>query len=173
MTRRRWLLVVALGVVAALVVTATVALVPRHDEAGDVDAVIVLGGGGIERFELGTAIATRNGVPLVLSAEGIAQGEALGVTCDVEVLCIHPVPVTTAGEAATMRELADEHAWERIAVATSSFHVNRSRMLFRQCFGDRVDVVGAHSPSSGPTAIYRTVRELAGQLAAVTLRPAC
>lgn len=159
-------LLVALG--------AAVALVPRTDRIDEVDAVIVLGGGGVERLTLGTSIAERHHVPTVLSAEGIAQGRRHGVRCNTtRVRCIHPHPVTTAGEASTMHALAQQQGWDRIAVATSSFHVNRSRMLFRQCFGDRVQVAGAPASAPAPVAVHRGVREIIGQLAAVTVRRAC
>lgn len=173
MTTRRALVAVFVSGTLLLACGVTFALVPRDDQIGDVDAVIVLGGGGIERLTLGSAIATRNDVPLVLSAEGIAQGRARGLRCDVQVRCINPDPVTTAGEATTMYALAEDEGWDRIAVATSSFHVNRSRTLFAQCFGGRVQVTGATGEMTGPVVIHRGVREIVGQIAAMTVRRAC
>lgn len=162
-------------VVLAMVggITTTVALVPRHDTIGAVDAVIVLGGGAGERLALGRELADEREVPLVLSAEAIDEGARSGLTCDVEVVCLEPVPVTTAGEARTTRSLADQRGWDRIAVATSSYHVNRTRMLFGQCHGPRVDVFGVRASGSFATDLYRYTRELAGRIAGATIRRAC
>lgn len=171
--RRRGLVLVAICAATVAAAAAVLALVPRNDEVGDVDAVIVLGGSGMERLELGVALATERDAPLVLSAEGIDRGAAAGLTCDVEVVCVNPEPATTAGEALTMHELAAERGWDRVAVATSDFHTNRSRALFRQCFGDRVDVVGADTPTTVRGEIYRSTRELVGHVAGRTLRRAC
>jgi uncharacterized SAM-binding protein YcdF (DUF218 family) len=161
-------------VIIAVAVASTYVLVPRHDEVGPVDAVVVLGGGGGERLALGLEIAEAQDVPLVLSAEGIDVGRDQGLACRVDVLCIDPEPVTTAGEAQTVAALARTHGWDRVAVTTSSFHVNRARLLFHQCFAsDAVDVAGARADGSLPRDVYRYGRELLGHAAAVTVRRAC
>lgn len=171
--RRRPMLLVLFGAALLAAIAAIVALTPRQGELGEIDALIVLGGGGSERLELGTELARARNVPLVLSAEGIDQGRRAGLTCGLDVVCMDPEPSSTAGEARTMRTLADDHGWDRIGVATSTFHVNRSRLLFRQCFGDQVDVVGADGGGSLSGDAYRYARELVAQIAGLTVRRAC
>lgn len=167
--RGRALLVLLIGVAAV----AGILLVPRQGTVGTVDAVIVLGGGGGERLALGRGLAEERGIPLVLSAEAIDEGVAAGLGCGEDVVCLQPEPVNTAGEARSSRTLADERGWDRVAVATSTYHVNRTRMLFRQCHGDRADVIGAPADGSLVTDVYRYGRELAARIMGAMVRTAC
>lgn len=50
-----------------------------------------------------------------------------------EVICEHPQPFTTGGEAAWVADHTAAHGWDRIAVVTSTPHVARTRYLFDQC----------------------------------------
>ena len=164
-------LCVMLTTFAALV--SIVALTPRVDEVGEVDAVVVLGGGGGERVELGERLAREHGVPMVVYAEGIARARASGLRCEHDLTCVWPTPSRTDGEARTTREIAGEQGWDRVVVATSTFHVNRARTLFRHCLGDRVDVVGTRAHGDLLTQVRRFARELLAHGAAVTVRRGC
>jgi uncharacterized SAM-binding protein YcdF (DUF218 family) len=173
----------ALAALALLVLTTTAALVPQLDPIGDVDAVVVLGGGTGERLELGTEVAAGRGVPLVLAGDTVSEGRDRGLDCGttadldptpVPVLCAIATPATTAGEARATAVLAREEGWRRVAVVTSTFHVDRARTLFAQCLGaPRVDVTGAPAPTHLGAEAWRRARELVARVAAVTVRPAC
>jgi len=171
--RPRHLTIAALVLAVAIVAGALASTVPRSDAVGAVDAVLVLGGGAGERLALGRALADERGIRLVLSAEAIEAGGRAGLACEVDVVCLHPDPVNTAGEARAALALVDEHRWQRIAVVTSTFHANRTRTLFGQCLGDRADVQGATAAGSPARTVYRYGRELVAHLAAVTIRRAC
>lgn len=159
---------------STLGIVITVALWPRDDVPQDPDAVVVLGGSGLERAQLGVELRDRFGATLVLSSSASVRGHWIGVTCDDDTICIIPVPETTQGEAQTVARLVDEHGWEHVTVATSRFHTTRSRLLFRQCLGDRVTVVGAPRPDSElPIGVGRHLREAVGTLAALTFQRAC
>lgn len=173
MKRTRHAVALALLVVLVLATASWVLLAPRDDRVGDVDAVVVLGGGGGERVALGAHLAEQRGVPMLVFAEGIDRARAAGLDCGVSVRCVWPTPSTTRGEAVAVQRIADAEGWRRVAVATSDFHVNRARRLLRQCLGGRVDVVGAQAAAPIGTAAFRAVHELAGQLAAVSLQRAC
>lgn len=72
-----------------------------------------------------------------------------------------------------VRDLVDEHGWEHVTVATSRFHTTRARVLFRQCLGDRVTVVGA-LPSDGEDRSLRVyTREAGATIVAATVQRAC
>jgi uncharacterized SAM-binding protein YcdF (DUF218 family) len=173
-------LVAALLLVA---LTATAAAIPQLDPVGEVDAVVVLGGGSGERLELGLELLAQRPGTLVLAGDAVDEGAALGLSCggtavvggrDIEVACVRPEPVTTAGEARATAELARVRGWRRVAVVTSTFHVDRARTLFHQCLGvGRVDATGAPDPTHLAAELYRRTRELVGRVAAVTVRPAC
>jgi uncharacterized SAM-binding protein YcdF (DUF218 family) len=170
---------VALVVTVTLVCSgAALAAVPRVDDVGDVDAVVVLGGGSGERAALGRQIAEARGVPLVLAGDAaVAPRADPGCGTKVgawEVACVLPEDWNTAGEARAVTDLAAERGWARVGVVTSRFHVNRARTLFAQCLGrDAVDVAGAVDRAPPLAEVLRHARELAGRLAAVTIRRAC
>jgi len=168
-TARR--LMAGLLAVAAAISLTTFAMWPRNDVPEEPHAVVVLGGAGLERTELGIALASRHDAELVLSASSVEAGEQLGLTCGDEVICIDPDPVTTAGEARAVAELARERGWDRVTVATSRFHTTRSRTLLRQCLGDRVSVVGTARPDGRSLGVH--VNETLGTMAAFTIRRAC
>ena len=158
--------------VLAVAGAATVwAMWPRDDVPDRPDVVVVLGGGGPERAQLGAELRDRYDATLVLSAEAARTGARLGLTCGVDALCVDPQPATTAGEARMVADLAAEHGWNVVLVATSRFHTTRSRLLFRQCLGEAVDVVGTTPPDGRDLGVH--TRELVGSLAALTVRRAC
>jgi hypothetical protein len=169
---RRWVR----WTVAALLLggAATVGVWPRNDVPRDPDAVIVLGGAGYERVDLGVELRDRYDAVLVLSWSAVAFGEARGLTCGSEVLCIYPRPRSTTGEARAVAEMAEERGWDHVTVATTGFHTARARVLFRQCLSDRVTVVGAPPLDGGPHRGFRNyLKEVAGVTAGLTFRRAC
>ena len=168
-TRR---VVVALaGLALLLVVVVGWAGVPRDDELPpDIDAVVALGGSAA-RVELARDIAAAHDAQLVLSAGSIVDGQRQGLECGVDARCLHPDPSTTIGEARGMAALAGQYGWDTVAVSTSQYHANRSRLVFRQCL-DEVAVVGTHDPGA-PVTLGRIAREVVGMLASFTIQRAC
>lgn len=148
--------------------------VPRDDDPREPDAVVVLGGAGAERAELGIALADRYDAELVLSSSAAIFGEWQGRSCDVDAICFEPFPANTAGEAENVARLADEHGWDHVTVATSDFHTSRSRYLFRQCLGrDRITVVGVDVDRGVGADLRLLVRETAGLIAGATIDRPC
>lgn len=168
----RWgVVIVVLGLAPAVVLT--IAVLPRDDVPREPDAVIVLGGAGVERAALGLALSRQHDAVLVLSSSAAYYGvRELGLECGVDAMCVDPDPENTQGEARLAHDLAAEHGWDHVTVATSRFHTSRARILFRQCLGDRVSVVGA--PGSGHRTTPLTLaREALGIVAAWTVQRAC
>ena len=168
-----WWIAFAAGSFAALAGSTIVALRPRDDEPRNPDAVVVLGGAGYERLELGIELSTCHDAVLVLSSSAIAYGRRRGLVCGEDVLCHIPQPETTTGEARAIARLADGHGWNHVTVATSRFHSTRARVLFRQCLGDRVTLVGAPAPDGRARGLPTHLREAVGTIAALTIRRAC
>lgn len=144
---------------------------PRDDVPRQPDAVVVLGGAGIERVELGDHLRRRYEATLVMSAQAPDYGRYLDLLCGRDAICIDPVPSSTAGEAKAVSDLVAEQGWRHVTVATSDFHTTRARVLFRQCLGDRVSVVGARPQHQRSIGTYP--REIVATLAALTVRRAC
>lgn len=166
------------SVVLLLAVIAVGALgwyvMPRDDVPREPDAVVVLGGAGAERAELGIELAERYDAELVLSSSAGIFGERLGRQCGVDAICFEPYPENTAGEAENVAQLADENGWEHVTVATSDFHTSRSRYLFRQCLGrDEVTVVGVEGERDLGAELRLLVREGTAIIVGATFRRAC
>ena len=168
---------IATALLVALTIAAIAAPVvawPRDDTPAAPDAVIVLGGAGAERTDLGQTLASEHAATLVLSSSAQYFGERAGLHCGQEVLCLDPEPETTRGEARAVAALVEANGWHRVVVATSRHHTSRARVLFRQCLGDRVSVVGARrSDGSWWPGTRGAGRELVGMVAAVTVQRAC
>jgi uncharacterized SAM-binding protein YcdF (DUF218 family) len=167
----RW---VAWGAVALVIVAGvtTFAMWPRDDVPRDPDAVVVLGGAGPERARLGIELRDRYDATLVLSSSAVVLGYDQGLTCPPEI-CISPDPATTSGEARSMAVLAEQRGWEHVTVATARFHTTRARVLFRQCLGDDVTVVGTLPADGHDRGIRSYLGEALGVAAALTFDRAC
>jgi uncharacterized SAM-binding protein YcdF (DUF218 family) len=88
------------------------------------------------------------------------------------VLCVHPVPYSTRGEAETVGRIADARGWRRVVVVTSEYHVRRARLLFDRCLGAaRIDVVGTRP--SLPRFALGALLEWPKLALALTFRRAC
>jgi uncharacterized SAM-binding protein YcdF (DUF218 family) len=160
---------IALSVVGVALVRWTAA---RDDAIASPDAVVVLGGAGPERAQLGGRLHERYEVPLVLSSSAQVFGSELGYDCPPAV-CITTDPETTTGEARGVARLAEQYGWDEVVVVTTDFHTARARMLFRQCLGDRVSVVGASRPDGDGPGLDRRLNEVAGMIAGSTVLRAC
>jgi uncharacterized SAM-binding protein YcdF (DUF218 family) len=157
----RWILIV-LGVLVLAWVAATVRLVfvPTEDEVGKADAVVVLAGSKHERLDRGLELVQDGVAPVLVISDGfdpkqpraneLCQEGGAGFS----VACFTPDPDSTRGEARKVAELARKHAWERVLLVTSRFHVTRARMLFDRCTDADVDAVGVDYPwTSVPAAV--------------------
>jgi uncharacterized SAM-binding protein YcdF (DUF218 family) len=166
----------AVGVGAAGLVLAVGAAIvwPRDDVPDDPAAIVVLGGAGPERIDLGIELHEQHGGVLVLSSSAMNFGLDRGLTCeDDDVLCIMPMPETTIGEAQTVARLADEQGWDHLTVVTSRFHTARARLLFRQCLGDDVSIVGAVRQDGTDRSLRTYVAETVKIVASATFERAC
>lgn len=114
-----------------------------EDPLQQADAVIVLAGAhdGRESYGLDVARQVSAGV-LVLSDPYSADDPVMRRACagsrgGVTVLCRHPVPATTRGEALQVRALVIERHWKRIVVISWRHHLARARFIFSQCVSDQ------------------------------------
>jgi uncharacterized SAM-binding protein YcdF (DUF218 family) len=174
LTIRTIIRLTGLLVLGAVIGTALIVwrVTPRDDSLASPDAIVVLGGAGQERADLGIALQERYDVPLVLSSSAQSFAENRGVTCPPEI-CILTDPETTTGEARAVGRLAETYGWDDVAVVTTDFHTARARLLFRQCLGDRVSVVGAEPAEGRRVGRRRWVNEAAGYIAGATVLRAC
>jgi hypothetical protein len=170
---RRWVLLgVAVLAVTTVAVPTVLVFFPTDDDiVSSTDAVVVLGGAGQERADRGIELVERLQVPLVLSSSAMHFGYLRGYRCFVNAHCLVPIPQNTADEARAVATLLRSEGLDHVTVVTSSHHTARARLLFRQCLGDAVAVVGA--PRPGGPSLNARIREVVGMLAGATVRRAC
>jgi uncharacterized SAM-binding protein YcdF (DUF218 family) len=141
---------------------------PTSDTAFPDGPIVVLGGGGGER--LTTALGLRGEGEqreLVVSASAIDEWRAAGGRCTPEeITCMVPDPVSTYGEATTVRDLVAANGWTHVTVVTSDFHVTRTRLLFDRCLDEPVRVVAAPTDPNVIERTYRIVREMTATVVA-------
>ena len=137
-----------LAVLAWLVGCAFLFVWPDEDDPRSADAVVVLAGGRKDRLALGLELMHRNVAGTLVISDGEAPGwTAANELCDggsegFRVVCFHPDPYSTQGEAQGVARLARERGWRRVALVTSTSHVHRARMLFERCVPGDVEAVG-------------------------------
>ena len=141
---RPWLTTLVATVLAALVtwvaVTLDVVVDPQVDEVGPVDAVYVIG--PVEtRIEEVLTVMDTGVAPVLLATTSVNPdtGEHYATdhcglrTATYRVECVLPDPYTTRGEARVLGARVEQHAWDRVAVMTSTPHAARTRMLMERC----------------------------------------
>jgi uncharacterized SAM-binding protein YcdF (DUF218 family) len=145
--RLRW---VVLALVAAwLVATGFLFVWPSEDTPKHADAVIVLSGSRTGRLDKGLTLMRGRVAPVLVVSNGLDPRwpEANRVCADkslpFEVICFHPTPFSTRGEAEAIARIGAKRGWRSIVIVSSTYHVTRARMLFERCFKGRVEAVGA------------------------------
>lgn len=134
--------------------TAVLFVRPESDDPSRSDAIVVLGPGlHGERFAEGLRLMRRGLAGTLLISEArdpnwTAATKLCSGRAPLRVICFRASPYTTRGEARIVARLAREHGWRSLVIVTSTYHVQRARILYRRCFGGRLAVVGAQ-PSAG------------------------
>jgi uncharacterized SAM-binding protein YcdF (DUF218 family) len=148
---RRLGLLGALGVILAWAVAAAVLFVwpPEHVPV-HADAVVVLSGGPGPRLSRGLGLVRRGVAPVLVVSDGWsptwpeANRLCAGRTAPVRVLCLHPDPYDTHGEAETFARLAAAQHWTSVVVVSSRYHIARAKILFDRCLDGTVYTAGAN-----------------------------
>jgi uncharacterized SAM-binding protein YcdF (DUF218 family) len=138
---RRPALLFLLGLAVAWAIAAAVLFVwpPRHVPS-HADAIVVLSGGRGPRLAESLALAKRRVAPLLVISDGWsptwpeANRLCAGRTAPARVVCFHPAPYDTRGEAEGFAKLAAARGWRSVLVVSSRYHVTRAKMLFERCF---------------------------------------
>lgn len=149
--RRRRVVAALLAVVVAAFGAATGRLfiwpdlpaVPEH-----VDAIVELGGPG-DRDQVALALARERRARFLVqstTAADASSGRCLPPVPGVTIICFHPRPGSTRGEARSIRRLATQYHWRSVVIVTTPDHAWRARMWVRRCFDGEVFVRTARLP---------------------------
>ena len=139
------------------------------------DAVVQLGGPG-----------NRRAVALNLFREGRAPLVAISVSdqerdvagwCDrgqlrgVPVVCFHPEPFTTRGEARAIEQLAQQNGWHSVILVTTPDQAKRAILRVSRCFKGKIFV--ATATLSWYRYPWQVVYQAAAMVKAYTLETSC
>jgi hypothetical protein len=142
---------VVIALVSAFVI-ATLALFvwpPLPSLPPHADAIIELAGPGLR--DSAALDLARQGVAPVL-VQSTVEAEAGGHTClppvpGVTIMCFHPDPATTQGEARYIGEMGARLGWKSVIIVTTPDHALRARLRVQRCFPGQVYVSTAHLPA--------------------------
>lgn len=139
-----------LGLVLGWAIAAAVLFVwPPQHPASHADAVVVLAGGGGPRLAQGLELVRRGVAPVLVVSDGWsptwpeANRLCAGRPAPVRVVCFHPDPYRTRGEAEAFARLAASRGWRSVVVVSSRYHLVRARMLFERCYDGKVNTEAA------------------------------
>jgi uncharacterized SAM-binding protein YcdF (DUF218 family) len=148
---RRTALLFVLGLVLAWVLAAAVLFVwPPRQVPDRADAIIVLAGGRGPRLARGFELVRRGVASLLVISDGWsatwpeANRLCAGRRAAGRIVCLHPQPYNTRGEAGALARLARARGWRSVVVVSSRYHVLRARMLVERCFDGTVHADGAN-----------------------------
>lgn len=65
---------------------------------------------------------------------------------DYPILCFHPDPFTTQGEARSLQSLSRDHGWKTVNVLAPRHHVTRARVLLERCYQGELRMI-EYAPS--------------------------
>jgi len=158
--RRPWVVVSAL----VLVLTASLGVyrlyvVPQVDPVSardPADAILALGGDSRAAADAYRLAATGAARMVVLSDPYPPPSQLDGICSTnpgtVPILCFHPDPSTTQGEAEELRALVTAHGWHHVIVMAPTFHLTRARLIVRRCFAGQLAMVPI--PESYPVSYW-------------------
>ena len=173
--RRRLLLAAAVLVLAGLGVTTVRWFVwPPQGMPAHVDAIVMLDGPG-DRLRTTLSLAWARRAPVVVISRGSTYW-GHGSVCApqiprVKVICFHPDPATTRGEAEFAGRLAQRYHWHSIALVTITPQDTRARLRVERCFPGRIYVVTAPLPAQEWP--YQIAYEWGATLKALFLQQRC
>jgi uncharacterized SAM-binding protein YcdF (DUF218 family) len=146
----RPVLLVLIGLILAWAIAAAVLFVwPPGHRSEHADAAVVLAGGRGPRLARGIDLVHRGIAPVLVVSDGWsptwpeANRLCAGRPAPVPVVCFHPDPYSTRGEARAFARLAARRGWTSVVLVSSRYHLLRARMLFERCFDGSISTAGS------------------------------
>jgi uncharacterized SAM-binding protein YcdF (DUF218 family) len=114
-----------------------------------VDAIVLLGGPG-DREDTALALAVSHAAPVLVQSiwdPAARPDRCLGGLPDVTVVCFHPHPDTTRGEAEYFGRLAAKRHWRSMILVVTTDQAWRARLRFSRCFSGQIYVTPVGLPA--------------------------
>lgn len=130
--------------VAFSVATARLMIWPTQGMPARVSAIVMLDGPG-DRVPVALGLAKQHRAPVLVVSQGVTVS---GDPCPtaypgVRVICFHPRPADTRGEAEYVGRLAKRYGWRSLVLITTPEQDVRARILMLRCFVGSVYVITA------------------------------
>jgi uncharacterized SAM-binding protein YcdF (DUF218 family) len=173
-----------LAVLACVLLTAAIVgglpvyVRPQIDQLRRADAILILGGHGEARYELGLQLQAQGWAPaVVLSNPSGPDDPEMTEFCatphpNLQLYCFVPDPPTTKGEAKQLRRLAEQYGWRTVIVVTFRPHISRARFILERCFDGDLILVASPTHISATRWAFEYVYQTAGYLRTL-LQPGC
>jgi hypothetical protein len=141
---------IALAVVLVAVgaLTGRLFVWPAQGMPARVDAIIMLDAPGATALPVALRLARQHRAGYLVISQGTPASH---FACPrpvpgVKLICFHPSPATTQGEAEFAGRQARLHHWRSVAVVAITPQVSRARLRLERCFGGHVYVMTAPIP---------------------------
>jgi uncharacterized SAM-binding protein YcdF (DUF218 family) len=131
--------------VAFCAVSARLFIFPSTGMPARVDAIVVLGGSG-DRLDLGMRLAREGRAPYLVLSMGLPwlpPGICAQDVGKAKVICFHPNPDTTQGEAEGAGRIAKQHGWTSLVLVTTRDQVWRAHLRVERCYAGKIYGVGS------------------------------
>jgi hypothetical protein len=172
---KRWhkvLIALAAVFFAVCAATARLFIWPVQGMPPRVDAIVMLDSPG-RPLSVAVRLAAQHRAPFLVVSQGTPASRdpcprpVPGVT----LICFHPSPATTQGEAEFVGRLARKSHWQSIAVVTITPQDSRARLRVERCFAGQVYVVTA--PIRLSTWPYQIAYEWGALVKALVVQRGC
>jgi hypothetical protein len=122
-----------------------------------VDAIVMLDGSG-DRMTTAVGLARAGTAPVLVVSQGSVQpgqgGPCAPAIAGVRVICFHPDPPTTRGEAEYIGRLAARYHWHSLALVASTPQITPARIRLAYCYPGQIYPVAAPlSAAQWPTSL--------------------
>ena len=153
---------------------------PKQDHPRRTDAIVVLAGAEVQRFSHALELARAGVAPVLVVSDGAGSSWAPARNLcahpggyGFRVICFHPSPYSTRGEARATLALAERYHWRSLLVVTSTYHLFRARLLFDRCLAGHARVYATGTGNSLAWLPLNMVSETAKLGLAYTTRRGC
>ena len=169
---RRTLIAAAALVLLLAGLTARLFVWPSTGMPDRVDAILMLNSEG-DPLPVALRLAREHRARYLVVSQGtVASHYACPAPVPgVKLICFHPSPATTQGEAEFAGRLASKYHWHSVVVVTITPQAFRARLRLERCFGGQVYVMtGSLPPHSWP---YQIAYEWGATIKALTVQRSC
>jgi hypothetical protein len=164
--------VLAVIVTTVIAMTARLFIWPDQGVPAQVSAIVMMDGPG-DTLGVAVRLAREHRAPFLVVSLGTPQSfdPCPRPVPRVKLICFHPEPATTQGEAEFVGRLARKYHWQSVAVVAITPQVSRARLRVERCFPGPVYM--AATPVALTSWPYEIAYEWGAMAKALVLQRRC